>query len=141
VIIEFAASAPVVFASGLAVVSAAGYGAWRVLRRLRDPRERERRRRAYVHRSGRMDDAVITDVRDQVIYYSYELRGVAYATSQDVSALAALLPADPALLVGHVGLKYDPRNPANSIVVCEEWSGLRSPPFAPQTTKGDVTIC
>jgi len=23
-------------------------------------------------------------------------------------------------------MKYDPRNPANSIVLCEQWSGLRT---------------
>jgi hypothetical protein len=27
--------------------------------------------------------------------------------------------------LGPVSVKYDPRNPANSIVVSEEWSGLR----------------
>ena len=27
--------------------------------------------------------------------------------------------------VSAISVKYDPRNPANSIVVAEEWSGLR----------------
>ena len=27
--------------------------------------------------------------------------------------------------VGPVSVKYDPRNPANSILVAEQWSGLR----------------
>ena len=29
------------------------------------------------------------------------------------------------VLVGPVTLKYSTRNPANSIIICEEWSGLR----------------
>jgi hypothetical protein len=28
--------------------------------------------------------------------------------------------------VGSVSVKYDARNPANSIVLAEEWSGLRA---------------
>jgi hypothetical protein len=27
-------------------------------------------------------------------------------------------------LLGPALVKFDPRNPANSIVICEEWSGL-----------------
>jgi len=36
-----------------------------------------------------------------------------------------LLPADRMSMVGPASVKYDPRNPANSIVLCEQWSGLR----------------
>jgi hypothetical protein len=28
-------------------------------------------------------------------------------------------------LIGPASLKYAPRNPANSILICERWSGLR----------------
>jgi len=37
-----------------------------------------------------------------------------------------LMPPGPQRLIGAVTLKYSPRNAANSIVVCEEWSGLRT---------------
>ena len=40
-------------------------------------------------------------------------------------ALRALLPSDPTAVNGVVVVKYDPRNPANSMVLCEQWSGLR----------------
>jgi hypothetical protein len=50
---------------------------------------------------------------------------VAYSTGQDISELRELLPADPERLIGPVTLKYSPKNPANSIVLCERWSGLR----------------
>src|SRR6266478_3851826 len=86
--------------------------------------QRERRRRLMINRTGRMGDATISDVRDYVLYYSYVVRGVAYTTSQDASDLKQLLPPDTSVLAGPAGLKYAPGNPANSILICEEWSGL-----------------
>jgi hypothetical protein len=41
-----------------------------------------------------------------------------------VSSLEALLPMDRMQILGHVGIKFNPRIPANSIVICEEWSGI-----------------
>jgi hypothetical protein len=35
------------------------------------------------------------------------------------------VPADLSQMPS-VSVKYDPKNPANSIVVAEEWSGMRS---------------
>ena len=52
------------------------------------------------------------------------MAGVVYTASQDVAALQQLLPRDIMTMVGHVSVKFDPRSPANSMVVCEEWSGL-----------------
>ncbi|MGH9658209.1 MAG: hypothetical protein ACRD96_06670 [Bryobacteraceae bacterium] len=98
------------------------------------PEDRERRRRLAVDRSGRMGDAMVTDVRENVLFYSYTVRGVSYTASQDVTALAGMLPSAPAQLVGPCGVKYTPHNPANSIVVCEQWSGLR---VSHLTKKGD----
>jgi hypothetical protein len=92
-----------------------------------DPAERERRRRLSIHTRGRMGEAEITDVGDGVLYYSYTIRGVEYTASQDVSALKQMLPPDPAKLIGPATLKFLSRNPFNSIVVCEEWTGFRKP--------------
>jgi len=101
--------------------------AWWVISRVRlTPAEKERRRRLRVNREGRMTDGTVTEIAGSTIYYSYAVAGVEYASSQDVSALAGFLPDDPAAAIGPVTLKYLPRNPANSILVCEEWSGLRS---------------
>ncbi|MDQ6758860.1 MAG: hypothetical protein M3Z32_03205 [Acidobacteriota bacterium] len=86
----------------------------------------EQRRRSTVNRHGRLGDALITEVSEHTIYYSYSLRGVVYTTSQDVTDLQHMLPDEPDRLVGPVSLKYLSSNPANSIVVCEEWSGLRT---------------
>jgi hypothetical protein len=100
-------------------------GVWLLVRSLHRRQDKERLRRGTVHREGRMGEALVTDVRDGIVYYQYEVRGVVYAASQDVSALVDRLPSDLTQVIGHAALKYLPRNPANSITVCEEWSGLR----------------
>ena len=100
-------------------------GAWLFVSSRQTAAQRERRRRLTVNRIGRMGDATIIDVRDDVLYYAYEVRGVAYSTSQDASDFHSTLPRDTSVLIGPAGLKYSPGNPANSIVICEHWSGLR----------------
>jgi hypothetical protein len=90
------------------------------------PEKRERKRRLNVNRQGRLGDALITEATDSVIYYTYSLRGVQYTASQDVTALRDQLPAEPDRMIGVASLKYAPNNPANSILICEEWSGLRA---------------
>jgi hypothetical protein len=89
------------------------------------PEKREQKRRLTVNRLGRLGDAIITEFSESTIYYSYTVRGVQYTASQDVSALRDRLPADPERLIGVASLKYTPKNPANSILICEDWSGLR----------------
>src|SRR5580704_1646144 len=91
------------------------------------PEKRERKRRLNVHRQGRLGDAMISEATDSTLYYFYTVRGVQYTASQDVSTLREFLPADAHRLIGVSGLKYSSKNPANSILVCEEWSGLRAP--------------
>jgi hypothetical protein len=89
------------------------------------PEKREQKRRQLVNRLGRLGDALITEATETALYYSYSIRGVQYAASQDISALRDRLPGDPDRLIGIVSLKYTPNNPANSILICEDWSGLR----------------
>ena len=91
----------------------------------RTPEKREKRRRLNVNQQGRLGDAMITEATEDTLYYSYSIRGVQYTASQDITALRAQLPAEPDRLIGIVSLKYAPNNPANSILICEEWSGLR----------------
>ena len=100
---------------------------WIAMRVHGTPEKRERKRRLNVHRQGRLGDAMISEASDETLYYFYTVRGVHYTASQDVSALREYLPADPHRLIGVSGLKYSSKNPANSILVCEEWSGLRAP--------------
>jgi len=111
--------------SGVAVVAIAS-AIVIVLRRRKNPQERERLRRLAVNQFGRMGDAMITEASDGIVYYSYSIRGVEYAASQDISMLRDRIDVDLETLVGPVTLKFMPRNPFNSIVLCEEWSGIRN---------------
>ena len=113
-----------VLAAVLAVlVALIGYRAWRNSRV--PPEERERRRRAMLAAVGKMGDATLIEARDGLLFYSYDVRGIEYTASQDVSGLVACLPVE--FPVGDsVMVRYDARNPANSIVVAERWSGLRA---------------
>lgn len=116
-----------------ALALAAGiYLVIRWIRHPRTPEERERRRRIHVHVKGRMTEATIHMVEQNTLHYSYQIAGVAYSASQDVTALLAMLPAEPQYLVGTGLAKYDPQNPANSIVVCEHWLGVRKSANASQ---------
>lgn len=112
--------------SAFLIVLAVGAIAWRFLRRRPTAEEIERLRRLGIHRTGKMGDGEVVDVDGVSIVYSYTVAGVLYTTSQDASSLQANLPVDRMSVVGPVLVKFDPRNPANSIVLCEEWSGLRS---------------
>jgi hypothetical protein len=113
-------------AAGAAVVLVAALllRAW--LRRMPTADELERRRRLGLNKIGKMVDAMIIDVGETAIQYSYYVRGVEYTATQDISALEQRLPPDRLSVAGPAAVKYDPRNPANSIVLCEEWSGLRT---------------
>lgn len=109
-----------------ALVVILGAIALRAWRRSRiSPDEKERRRRLALLSNGKMGDANLLDIREDLLIYSYAVRGVEYTAPQDISRLKAFLPGDLASL-GHVLVKYDPRNPANSIVLAEEWTGLQS---------------
>ncbi len=88
------------------------------------PEERERRRCALLVATGKITDATLVEIREVLVFYSYSVRGVEYTASQDISRFAN----DPSVDfsgVSALSVKYDPRNPANSIVLSEAWSGLR----------------
>ena len=116
---------------GGAMVGAGALAIWTALRRRSTPEKRERARRLALQTTGRFGDALLTEVADDTLYYTYTVRGVQYEASQDVSSLRSRLPAESERMVGQVGMKYASKNPANSILVCEEWSGLREPSRKP----------
>jgi hypothetical protein len=93
----------------------------------RSPERAERNRRMLLSQRGRLGDALITEATETSIYYAYSVHGVQYNASQDITALRDKLPAEPERLIGTANMKYAVRNPANSILIGEEWSGLRGP--------------
>jgi hypothetical protein len=105
------------------LIAIIGYRSWKASQIT--PVERERRRRATLVTFGKIVDATLVELRGEMLFYSYDVRGVEYTACQDIGALKDLLPAE-LVVASPVSVKYDPRNPANSIVLAEEWSGLRA---------------
>jgi hypothetical protein len=118
----------------VAGAAAAGTAIWLYVRSRRPTAEElERRRRDHLATMGRITDGVLIDARTlggeettevspEVLIYSYRLAGVTYDCAQDVSKLPERVTGwrlDQPLQV-----RYDPRNPGNSVVVAETWSGL-----------------
>lgn len=91
------------------------------------PEEMERQRRSQIHQLGKVGDGEIIDFDPEtaVITFEYSVAGVIYTAAQDASTLQPMLPEDPMSMVGPISIKFDPHNPANSIILCEAWSGLR----------------
>jgi hypothetical protein len=92
------------------------------LDRFRKKSEDEPSRIARLSRTGRMADGKIIDVvsdnngRITEVTYAYMLAGVQYETSQALSELQQQHPNDYAP-GKQIVVRYDPRSPANSIVV------------------------
>ncbi|MBV8818391.1 MAG: hypothetical protein JO022_08555 [Acidobacteriaceae bacterium] len=106
-----------------------------VMVRRRKPEDRERARRNTVNRIGRLGTGFIDEFQNETIFYSYEIGGVAYLAAQNVSGLRDRLPADSDAFAGVVSIKYEMTNPANSIIVCEDWSGLDLAPLRVRSSK------
>ena len=108
--------------------------AWRTVRRWRrkSPEEIERLRRLEVNACGRISSARILELAEPVVdgpagptlLYEYEVAGVTYEAAQNLSALPDIAAAAPFLPGQTASVKYDPKQPTNSILACEAWSGI-----------------
>jgi hypothetical protein len=115
---------------------------YNALRKRPDPVEIERQRRLELVRSGRTIDGTLLDVTElaadpnekvsgkpagamELILYQYEIAGVVYECSQDVTALKGLVNIQDCRIGFPATIRYDARRPENSIIVAENWSGLR----------------
>jgi LPXTG-motif cell wall-anchored protein len=122
---------PVILGGASALVLVAGLLARR-RRKTPDDRERERRQRITQH--GRITDGNILDVQElalngrgsaQMLIYQYDVAGVTYEASQDITYLRHQVDLYSCRLGLATSVKYDPHNPGDSIVVAESWTGLR----------------
>lgn len=95
-----------------------------LLRKRLTPEELEKARRLAVNANGRLVDGVVSDAGEHQLQFDYSWRGMQYHSSQDISTLQHLVLRDIHSLIGPVTIKFDVRNPYNSIVLCEEWSGF-----------------
>ena len=128
---------------GIAVVAAGTVVVVRMRRKT--PEQRERERRVRLQTMGRIIDGTVTDAMEvdahtarretsmNLILYRYDVAGVTYEASQDVTALEPFVDLQQCHLGLPCSVRYDPFNPANSIVISEGWSGLRKIVVADET--------
>ena len=123
---------------GVGAAAVGGVMWYQSTRRKPTPEEIERSRRNYLAQAGRIVDGTITDSQWQAddagsstgngepphtILYRYRIAGVTYECAQDVSPL--LEHVRHVRMDLPVQVRFDPRNPGDSIIVAEGWSGLR----------------
>jgi len=94
----------------------------------------ELERRTWLNTVGRITDGTVIDVQEittalnrpaTMLIYQYDVAGVSYECSQDVTYLRQWINLHSCRLGLHTSVKYDPQNPGNSLVVSESWMGLR----------------
>jgi hypothetical protein len=114
----------------VAVVAAGAFG---FSRSRKTPAQRERERREKISSIGRLTDGTLLEVREteeaglerQFLIYSYNVAGVEYECSQEVTDLRPFINLHCCRLGLPASVKYDPHNPGNSVVASETWMGLR----------------
>lgn len=113
-------------------VAAVSVAYW-IRSRKKTPEQREQERRVWISQKGRITDGTVMDVHEaeqgsapvQLLIYNYDVAGVSYEASQDVTHLRQFVDMHSCRLGLPASIKYDPHNPGNSIVISEGWSGLR----------------
>ena len=125
---------PYLLIGAVALLLLAGLALWRRSRR-KTPQQLERERRLRLNAMGRITDGTVLDVHEerrprgpiqQLLIYRYDVAGVSYEASQDVTYLRHLLDLHSCRIGLPASVKYDAQNPGNSIVIAEGWSGLRT---------------
>ena len=122
-------------AATLAVLAMAAAGLILLRRKKPSAEELERARRRLLVQSGRLVDGMLLDVVEvdtddgrklTMLIYNCRIGGVDYDCSQDVTALSAIIDPQQVRAGFPCTVRYQPGNPQNSIVVAEQWSGLRA---------------
>ena len=121
---------------GGGVLLAGGIAALRfATRHKKTAQDLERERRELLDRIGRIIDGTVIDVVElhpnepnaaQLLIYNYDVAGVQYEASQDVTHLRQYVDLHNCRIGVPTSVKYDAQNPGNSMVVSERWTGLHS---------------
>jgi hypothetical protein len=125
--------------------------AYAFIRPVVDTEEDERKRRLHLNQIGRIAEGQVVELVEhppeplnprkklfgsharpltpplprQLVSYSYAISGVTYQTAQDITGLEGQIRFDRLVAGQPASIKYDPSNPSDSILVADDWSGLR----------------
>lgn len=136
---------------GGGAVAAFAMIAYAFLRPAENPEEMERRRRLHLNQIGRIAEGQVVELVEHqpeprvthkgifrsrprplpdsevrhFVSYSYAISGVTYHTAQDVTGLQSQVRFEKLVAGQPASVKYDPSNPSDSILVADDWSGLR----------------
>jgi hypothetical protein len=125
--------------------------AYAFFRPAENPEEIERKRRLHLNQIGRIAEGQVVELvahapepgekskkrfgsrakplanlhPRQLVSYSYAISGVTYHTAQDITGLESQVRFDKLAAGQPASIKYDPSNPTDSILVADDWSGLR----------------
>jgi hypothetical protein len=132
-------------------IAAVGLLAYAFARPASDPDAEERKRRLHLNHIGRIAEGQVVELAQHpapiveprrglrkakarpladdrprhLVSYIYSISGVTYQTAQDITGLESQVRFER-LVAGHpASVKYDPSNPSDSILVADDWSGLR----------------
>jgi len=116
-----------------------------------DPEAAERKRRLHLNQIGRIAEGQVVELAEHqaepqpaarglfaakkqplvdkrprhLVSYSYAISGVTYHTAQDITGLESQVRMERLVAGQPASIKYDPANPVDSILVADDWSGLR----------------
>jgi hypothetical protein len=116
-----------------------------------DPDGEERKRRLHLNHIGRIAEGQVVELAQHaapavegkrglrgakarpladgrprhLVSYSYSISGVTYETAQDITGLESQVRFERLVAGYPASVKYDPSNPSDSILVADDWSGLR----------------
>jgi hypothetical protein len=107
---------------------------WLLFHKRPTPDELERARRQFLAKYGRLVDGMLLDICEvpaedgrtlTMLLYTYRIGGVDYESSQDVTAMSEVVDVSRVVPGFPCSARYQPGSPQNSMVVAEEWTGLR----------------
>lgn len=138
------------FALIVAVLAAIGILFYAFFRPAANPDEAERKRRLHLNQIGRIAEGQVVELLQHpveeeaspkgafsakarplggrfrhIVSYSYSISGVTYQTGQDITGLESQVRLERLVAGQPASIKYDPANPVDSILVADDWSGLR----------------
>ena len=140
-----------VLAMGGAAIAALAMIAYAFFRPAVNPEDAERKRRLHLNQIGRIAEGQVVELVEHapeaketrkrlfggsahpldagrprhLVSYSYSISGVTYHTAQDITGLEGQIRFERLVAGQPASVKYDTANPTDSIIVADDWSGLR----------------